>query len=189
MNEPGDVTLILKDATSGSSDAMEQLLPIVYDQLRRLAQSKLNSEREGHTLQATALVHEAWVRLIDQKRTDWQDRGHFFAIAAQAIRRILVDHARRRNRVKRGGGAAHVTLDAKLGASVEQPGLEILALDEALKELARESPEKAHVVELRFFAGLSSKEIAEHLGITERTVRRYWAYSQAWLYRRLSGTD
>lgn len=189
LDQPSDVTLILRDVSAGAEGAMDRLLPLVYDELRRLAQSKMRLEREGHTLQATAIVHEAYVRLIDQRRTEWQDRGHFFAIAAQAIRRILVDHARHRGRAKRGGGMARITLDDAIRVEVDQPGLELLALDRALDQLAQESPEKAKVVELRYFAGLSSKETAEHLGVTERTVHRYWTYAQAWLYRRMAGAE
>ena len=184
--EPGDVTLILRSVSAGEEPALDRLLPAVYSELRKIAQKRLQAEREDHTLQATALVHEAYIKLIDQDHANWKDRGHFFAIAAQAIRRILVDHARHRNRQKRGGGAARVTLDDGLALSVEQPALEVVALDRALTALAEEHPEKAQVVELRYFAGLTTEEIAEHLSITDRTVRRYWTFAQAWLYRRMA---
>jgi RNA polymerase sigma factor (TIGR02999 family) len=186
MDELGDVTIMLKEVGRGSRVAVDRLLPLVYDELRRLAQSRLQLERPDHTLQATALVHEAYLKLIDQTRVEWQDRAHFFAVAAQAIRRILVDYARRRGRVKRGGGQVKLSLDEAptlLMAADDQPAADLLALDRSLTRFAAEHPEKAKVVELRFFGGLSGEETAKVLGITSRSVRRYWSFAQAWLYR------
>jgi RNA polymerase sigma factor (TIGR02999 family) len=188
MSEGSDVTLVLKDVRGGSREAADRLLPLVYDELRRLAQSRMSRERRDHTLQATALVHEAYLRLVDQTRVEWQDRTHFFAIAAQAIRRILVDHARRHGRLKHGGELAKVTLDDELTPQLagEQSNIEILDLDEALTALAVEHPDKAKVVEMRFFGGLTEEETAEILGVSTRTVGRYWSFAQAWLYRSMT---
>lgn len=187
MPSPTEVTQILQEASAGDRSAVDRLLPVVYDELRRLAQSHLARERPDHTLQATALVHEAYLKLIDQTRVKWQNRAHFFAVAAQAIRRILIDHARAKGRRKRGGDADRVSLDEVLTLSVEQPSTDLLALDEALTRLGAHEPQKAKVVEMRFFGGLTSEETAEVLGIGTRTVERHWQYSRAWLYRELAG--
>ncbi len=183
---------MLHDASGGSRAAADELLPVVYDELRRLAQSRMADERGNHTLQATALVHEAYLKLVDQTRVVWQNRAHFFAVAAKAIRRILIDHARAKRSAKRGGDDAPLSLDDALTvpASSGDPGLDFLALHTALEKLALEDSVKEQVVELRFFGGLTGKETAEVLGVDPRTVDRYWQYARAWLYRELTeGAD
>jgi RNA polymerase sigma factor (TIGR02999 family) len=179
-----DITRILKEATAGDESAVNHLLPLVYDELRALAESYLKCERPGHTLQATALVHEAYVRLIKQEDVEWQNRAHFFAIAAQAIRRILVDHARGHERIKRGGQQQRVQLDDDAIVLTEHK-LDLLALDEALQSLAQLHPRQAAIVELRFFGGLSLKEVAAYLDVSPRTVDGDWAMARAWLRREL----
>ncbi len=185
MADPSDLTQVLKDASGGSRTAADRLLPLVYDELRRLAQSRMAEERSDHTLQATALVHEAYLKLIDMDRVEWQNRAHFFALAAKAIRRILIDHARAKNRAKRGGGERNLSLDEALTIPAEGLDMNIVALHEALERFAEEEPIRAQVVELRFFGGLSGEEIAEVLGVDRRTVTRYWQHARAWLYREL----
>jgi RNA polymerase sigma factor (TIGR02999 family) len=180
--DPG-VTRLLVQWTEGNKHAMEELLPLVYDELRRLARSYLNRERPGHTLQSTALVHEAYMRLVDQN-VSWQSRAHFFGIAAQMMRRILVDHARTKNAAKRGDGAYKVTLDEGLVAA-EERDINVLALDEALTRLAEMDPQQSQIVELRFFAGLSIEDTSEVLKISPATVKRDWAMAKAWLYREM----
>jgi RNA polymerase sigma factor (TIGR02999 family) len=173
--------------------AAAELLPLVYEQLRRLARQKMGQERAGHTLQATALVHEAYVRLVDGNTAkSWAGRWHFFAAAAEAMRRILVDQARRRGRVKRGGGdaGARQRVDLEhLELTVEGPAQELLAIDEGLTALADQHPEKARLVKLRYFAGLTVEEAAEAMGISVATANRHWAYARAWLFRHLEGAD
>jgi RNA polymerase sigma factor (TIGR02999 family) len=178
-----DLTRLLDAASSGDAQAAEQLLPLVYDELRRLAARKLTCENPGQTLQATALVHEAYVRLVacDADR-QWNGRGHFFAAAAEAMRRILVDHARRKKSQKRGGGRARAEFREQSLAAPEGPD-EILAVDEALAGLAATDPQAAELVKLRYFAGLSVDEAAQALGISPRSVDRLWAYARAWLQR------
>jgi RNA polymerase sigma factor (TIGR02999 family) len=186
MSPDPDVTQLLHETTHGNREALDRLLPIVYDELRRLAQNHLSRERAGHTIRPTVLVHEAYLRLIDQSRVEWQNRAHFFAVAARAMRRILIDHARRRTRLKRGGGLVHVTLDqAGLIPVARERDTNLLALEGALTMLEAEEPEKARVVELRFFSGMTAEETAEVLGITTRTVWRHWKFAQAYLYRRM----
>jgi RNA polymerase sigma factor (TIGR02999 family) len=158
-------------------------MPLVYDELRALAESYLQRERPNHTLQATALVHEAYMRLIKQEDVDWRNRAHFFAVAAQAIRRILVDHARGHQSAKRGGDRKRVHLDQ--GLALPEPDLDLLALDEALEELARLHERQSRIVELRFFGGLSLKEVAEYLGLSSRTVDSDWHMARAWLRGKL----
>jgi RNA polymerase sigma factor (TIGR02999 family) len=187
---PSDVTLLLRDASRGSSDAFAALLPLVYDELKVLARSKLRLEREGHTLNATALVHEAYLRLVGQTETEWQGRAHFFAVASQAMRRILVDHARRRGAERRGGGEVTIPIDAAEALAAEsQLSIDevdrLLALDEALERLDRFNPRGARVVEYRFFGGLSFPEIAEVLGLSEVTARRAWTLAKSWLRQEL----
>ncbi|MCA9726161.1 MAG: sigma-70 family RNA polymerase sigma factor [Candidatus Eisenbacteria bacterium] len=185
MSPPDDVTEILQAASAGDRTAFDRLLPLIYEELREIAERKLGFEREGHTLQATALAHEAFLKLVDQTRVEWRNRAHFFAVASQAIRRILVDHARHHAAQKRGGGERPLSYDEILDISVERPDSNLLHLDRALERLAVEHPEKARVVELRFFGGLTSQEAATVLGMGVRTVERHWEFSRAWLYRNL----
>jgi len=161
-------------------------MPLVYDEFRALAAHHLAGERKNHTLQPTALVHEAYLRLIDQTRVDWQGRTHFFAIGSQAIRRVLIDHARGKARAKRGGGMARVTLDDAI-ALAPQRDEDLLALDEALEKLEKLDPRQAKVVEMRFFGGMTVEEVAEALGVSKRTVEGEWTMARAWLLRELTG--
>ncbi|HEX8283652.1 MAG TPA: sigma-70 family RNA polymerase sigma factor [Pyrinomonadaceae bacterium] len=180
-----EVTGILRDWSGGDARAPERLMPFVYDELRRLARAFLARERDAHTLQPTALVHEAYMRLVDQTQVRWQNRAHFFGVAARMMRRILVDHARARATEKRGGAAVLLSLeDVQLPAGQRAAGL--LALDEALERLAAMDERKCRVVEMRFFGGLTDEEIAEVLGVTTRTVLRDWKKARLWLYRELS---
>jgi RNA polymerase sigma factor (TIGR02999 family) len=181
----GDVTRLLDAVSHGRADVLPELLPLVYDELRRLAASYLRRERADHTLQPTALVHEAYLKLVDQRLDRWQNRSHFFGIAAQAMRRILVDHARAHDAAKRGAGVERVTLDehALLG---ESSSIDLIALDEALTRLATLDPRQARIVELRFFAGLEVDETARVLDVSPATVKRDWAMARAWLHRELA---
>lgn len=177
-----DVTRILELAQTGDPAATDQLLPLVYDELRKLAAHKMAKELPGQTLQPTALVHEAWLRLSQQTDARWQNRGHFFAMAAEVMRRILVDRARRRQARKHGGNLERVDLDAiELPASGDDAV--VLQVHEALEKLAAEDAEKAEVVKLRFFVGLENAEIAALLGVSEKTVQRHWSFAKAWLFR------
>lgn len=185
MFERRDVTIILQEASAGEPGALRELFVAVYDELRGRARAYLSGERSNHTLQPTALVHEAYMRLIDQDRVVWQNRAHFLAVAGQAMRRILVDHARRRGAGKRGGGLVHLSLDEELVLGDEAADPVILALDDALTRFEGEQPEIARVVEMRFFGGLTQDECATLLGISRRTVCRHWDYAQAWLYREM----
>ena len=182
---PGEATALLCAWREGDKSALHRLTPIVYRDLRRLADRCLLGERRGHSLQTTALVNEAYMRLVDYRRMQWQDRAHFLAVAAQVMRRILVDHARRRN-LKRGAGVQHVSLDEVVEVSNDRPE-DLVALDDAMSELARMDLRKAQVVELRFFGGLSVDETAEVLKISSITVMRDWSSAKAWLYREMSG--
>ncbi len=178
-----NVTVLLQAWSSGDREALDQLTPIVYDELRRLARRYMRGERSGHTLQTTALVNEAYLRLVDMKRMSWQNRAHFFAVSAQLMRRILVDHARRHN-LKRGAGIQHVPLeDTAMVGGEREP--DFVALDLALRELAAMDTRKAQVVELRFFGGLNVEETAEVLKVSPVTVMRDWSTARAWLYREL----
>jgi RNA polymerase sigma factor (TIGR02999 family) len=179
-----DVTRILKAIKAGRGEATDELLPIVYNELRELATRKLRNEGSGNTLQPTALVHEAYLRLIGSENDDWENRAHFFGAAAEAMRRILIDQARARNSQKKGGDAKHVSLDGLTEISFEKAE-ELIALDEALDELAALDPVKADLVKLRFFVGLSMEESALALGISLRTAERNWAYAKAWLHRQV----
>lgn len=179
-----EVTRLLARVREGGEDALEALLPVVYGELRRLAAGALRRERRDHTLEPTALVHEAWLRLVDQRSRDWENRSHFLAIAATAMRRVLVHHAEKVRASKRGGDRRRVTLVDAPEELTEQ-GLEVLALDEALTRLEAHDPRKARVVELRFFSGLEHTEIAAALGVTTRTVERDWRMARAWLAREL----
>ena len=179
-----DVSVLLRAWSGGDPAALDQLAPIVYDALHRLARRYLRGERRDHSLQTTALVNEAYLRLVDHTRMEWQDRAHFFAVSAQVMRRILVDHARRRN-VKRGHGLRRVSLEEATMVGGER-STDLAALDDALALLAERDPRKAHVVEMRFFGGLSVEESAEFLGVSPVTVMRDWRTAKAWLYRELS---
>ena len=179
------ITALLLQASLGDRAAMDQLLPLVYDQLRRMASSSLRRERPDHTLGTTGLVHEAYLRLVDQTRVGWRDRAHFYAVAALAMRRILVDYARRHRRAKRGGGQRPVSLDEG-AVSLDERAENIVALDEALTRLAELNPRLSRIVECRFFGGLTEEEIAEALGVTTRTVKRDWAKARGWLYQELT---
>ncbi len=185
MSEGSEVTRLLSAINAGDPGAKEALVPVVYAELRILAESYMRKERSGHTLQPTALVNEAWIRLADQSRVEWKGRAHFFGIAAQAMRRILVDHHRRRTASRRGGERA-VTLIDDAADTFSDP-LDLLALDEALDQLAEMDPRAARVVELRFFGGLSVEETAAVLDVSEPTVKRDWRSARAWLYGRLAG--
>jgi RNA polymerase sigma factor (TIGR02999 family) len=179
----GDLTKLLSEVAKGDKVAASQLVPLVYSEMRRLAAAYMRRERENHTLQATALVHEAYLKLVDQ-RTDWQSRAHFFGVAAQVMRHILIDHARGHSRAKRGGAKEAVTLDEGLVFSDEKSE-ELLALDEALQRLAKLDTRQAKVVEMRFFGGLTVEETAEALSISPITVKRDWSLARAWLYGEL----
>jgi RNA polymerase sigma factor (TIGR02999 family) len=180
----GNVTRLLLEAQSGDRAALNRLLPLVYEELRRVAQRQMRRERPGHTLLTTGLVHEAYLKLVDEAEVEWQGRAHFFGIAARAMRQILVDHARRRGAEKRGGQWRRTTLaDERLGLGV--PMEELLALDVALDRLDALDSRLREVVEYRFFAGMSEEEIGEVLGVSTRTVRRDWVKARAWLYKEL----
>ena len=181
----GNVSILLRAWSDGDQNALDQLTPIVYDELRRLARYYLHRERPGHSLQATALVNEAYLRLVDYKRMQWGNRAHFFAVSAQLMRRILVDHARRHN-LKRGGGLEQVELEDTVVVGGDR-GENLVALDDALQTLARMDTRKARVVELRFFGGLSVEETAEVLQVSTVTVMRDWSSARAWLYREIGG--
>jgi RNA polymerase sigma factor (TIGR02999 family) len=182
-----EVTRILSAIEQGDPHAAEQLLPLVYDELRRLAAQRLANEKPGQSLEATALVHEAYLRLTNgEQEENWNSRGHFFAAAAEAMRRILVEHARKKARIKRGGDRQRLDLDS-LQLAVPELGEELLALDEALTELARKHPDKAALVQLRYFAGLTVEEAARSLGISSSTADRHWTFARAWLFRRIVG--
>jgi RNA polymerase sigma factor (TIGR02999 family) len=186
MNDQHQVTQVLASAAAGDRAAADALWQLTYEELHRIAERHLLRERRDHTLSATALVHEAYVKLIDQTRVEWRDRGHFFAVASQACRRILVDYARKRHAQKRGGVAVRVTLEDGIG-SVDEQTEEVLALHEALERLAELDPRLARLVELRYFGGLSEEETAEAMGVSDRTVRRDWVKAKAWLYNELFG--
>jgi RNA polymerase sigma factor (TIGR02999 family) len=182
-----DVTQILNALEQGDPSAAGQLLPLVYEELRRLAADRLAQEKPGQTLQATALVHDAYVRLVDaEKARHWNSRGHFFAAAAEAMRRILIEQARKRARLKRGGDRQRLDLDA-LQLAVPEVADDLLALDEALAEFTHKYPDKAALVKLRYFAGLTVDEAAHSLGISPSTADRHWTFARAWLYRRIAG--
>src|SRR5215831_1051619 len=179
-----DVTRILEGIHRGESHAAEQLLPLVYAELRRLAAHKMASENPGQTLQPTALVHEAWLKLVGQQNRQWQNRNHFFAAAAEAMRQILTDNARRKLRARHGGGQQRVDLD-DCAEAVKSQDEQVLAVDEALEKLTRLDPQRAEVVKLRYFVGLTIAEVAEVMGISEPTAKRYWAFARAWLYEEI----
>jgi RNA polymerase sigma factor (TIGR02999 family) len=180
-----DVTRILNAIERGDAKATDELLPLVYEELRLLAAQKLSHEAPGQTLQATALVHEVYLRLVGDDPRGWENRGHFFAAAAEAMRRILVERARHRQSARHGGGLHRVTLDEAILA-IDDPKEDLLALDDALDRLAREDEQLATVVKLRYFAGLTLSQIAEVMGVTRRTVDRHWALGRAWLYQEMT---
>lgn len=182
---PPEVTQLLADWGRGDRSALEKLLPLVHAELRRIAQRQMSHERPGHTLQATALVNEAYLKLAGQQEFEWQNRAHFFAVAAQVMRHILIDHARAHARDKRGGGAIQVSLN-EAAVLAEDQAEHFVALDEALRTLEQIDPQKGRIVELRYFGGLSIEETAEVLNISPRTVRREWQRARAWLYRMIS---
>lgn len=186
MSDPAQVTLILREVVEGDERAADRLLPLIYDDLRAMAQRQLGNESPGHTLQPTALVHEAYLHLVDQSQATFHDRHHFFAVAATAMRRILIDHARTRGRVKRGGGQKRVELDAAVDAVVAS-GVDLQDLDVAMKKLDAVDARKAKLVELRFFGGLTIEQAAEVMGISPATAKREWAVARGFLYREVTG--
>ena len=185
MTHDPDITQALEQFSAGDRDALDRLLPAVYDQLRRMAERELRGERVGHTLSPTALVHEAYLKLVRLDRITWQGRAHFFGACAQAMRRILISHARHKNAGKRGSGAAHASIDDVVVAASERPEA-LLALDDALDRLAALSPRQAKVVECRYFAGMEIEEVAEVVGASPATVKRDWTAARAWLNRELA---
>jgi len=177
---------MLREWSEGKPEALENLLPLVYAELHRQAASFLRKERPGHTLQTTALIHEAYLKLIDRRDVSWQSRTHFFAVAAQAMRRILVDHARAKHREKRGGDNIKLSLEEATLVAAKEKGVDLIALDEALNKLAKRDKQQASVVELRYFSGLSLEETAEALRASRATVARDWEAARAWLHRELT---
>ena len=184
-NSKSHVTRLLHDARAGNRGVFEELLPIVYEELKRVAARQLSKERPNHTLQATALVHEAYLRLIDQHSVDWQNRAHFFSIAAEMMRRILVNYAAGRAAKKRGEAQTHVSFD-EIGELAQENQIDVLLLDDALKRLAEIDAAQARVVEMKFFGGLTNEEIAEVLGVSDSTVKREWRMAKAWLAAELT---
>jgi RNA polymerase sigma factor (TIGR02999 family) len=184
---PNQVTQLLMSWRDGDREAFDRLVPLVYQELRQIAARYLSNERVGHTLQSTALVNEAYYRMVQQDLPEWQNRAHFFAVAAQVMRQILVDHARARNALKRGGGVACVPLDQAEGQAVPLDA-DLVALDEALNALTLLNPQQGRVVELKFFAGLSNEDTSVVLGISTSTVKRDWTVARAWLHHELSGS-
>ena len=185
MPDSVDVTILLNRIGSGDATAPEELLPLVYNELKRLASGYMGNERDGHTLQTTALVHEAYIRLVDWKSAGWQNRAHFFAVAAQMMRKILIDHARKHAAEKRGSGVKMIALDDAVSFATERD-INLFALDEALTRLARLDKRQAGIVELKFFAGLSIEDIAETLQISPATVKREWNSAKAWLHSEIT---
>ena len=181
-----EITLLLESAARGDVKAAEELLPLVYSELRRLAAHKMAGESAGHTLQATALVHEAWLRLVGSQPQNWQNRVHFFAAAAEAMRRILVDHARRKHSLKRGGGNERVELDES-SLVLTAPPEELLAVHEALDKLAEQDGQAAELVKLRYYVGMTMEEAATVLGLSKRTAEALWTYARSWLHREIRG--
>lgn len=184
---PEEVSRLLADWSNGNETARDELVPLVYDELHRIARRHMARERDGHSLQATVLVNEVYLRLVDQQKVDWQNRAHFFALASRMMRRILVDYARSRNYAKRGGSAIRVEFDEAKAVSRQKP-LDVVALDDALNDLDTFDPRKRQVVELRYFGGMSIEEIAEVLKVSPMTVRRDWSTAKSWLYRAMHGT-
>jgi RNA polymerase sigma factor (TIGR02999 family) len=185
VNEAGEITLILQQIETGDREAAQRLLPLVYEELRHLAAARMSRESTGHTLQPTALVHEAWLRLGGDRQPDWTNRAHFFAAAAEAMRRVLIDHARRRLTQRRGGGQEHLDI-AELAVAAPADDAQVLAVNEALEKFALVEPRKAELVKLRYFAGLTLPESAQAMGISLATAERWWAYARACLSQTLS---
>jgi RNA polymerase sigma factor (TIGR02999 family) len=183
-----NLTQLLKSAQAGDKRALDELFPLVYDELRRVADRQLRGERAGHTLQPTALVHEAYLRLIEQHSVDWRNRAHFFGLAAEMMRRILVNYALKRQAAKRGGHVTRLALDDAVSFA-EQREVDLVLLDEALRRLAVIDPQQSRIVELRFFGGLTIEEVAEALLISDSTVKREWRVARAWLYQQISGAS
>ncbi len=181
-----DITRILQEWSDGNTEVLDDLMPLIYDELRRQASHFLRKERDNHTLQTTALINEAYLKLIDQKNVKWQNRAHFFAIASTAMRRILVDYARERHREKRGGSAENLPLDEAFQIASTEKNIDLLALDEALRRLAKFDARQARVVELKYFGGLSNDETAEVLGVSNATVRLDWNLAKAWLKQEIT---
>jgi RNA polymerase sigma factor (TIGR02999 family) len=179
------VTQLLADWRGGNQQALDELMPLVYKELHRLADHYLRRERVGHTLQATALINEAYLRIINQDEVNWQNRAHFFGVAAQMMRRILVDHARSHLYAKRGGGAQKLTINEAIDLPQQERDLDLVALDDALQRLEQLDPQQSKIIELRFFGGLTIEETAEVLGISPATIKREWNWAKAWLYREL----
>lgn len=179
MPDP-DITLLLQSLGKDDGHASSELLPLLYGELRRLAGARMQREKAGHTLQPTALVHEAWIRMVGESDRTWANRAHFFAAASESMRRILIGSARRKSRIKRGGGQIRINLD-DLDLAAAQADDNILLINEAVEELEKTDPEKARIVIMKFFGGMTNQEVAEHLGVTERTIERQWAYARAWL--------
>jgi RNA polymerase sigma factor (TIGR02999 family) len=179
-----DITRILRAVGQGDNLASEELFPLIYDELRHLATSHMAQERPGQTLQATAVVHEAWLRLVSDGDRTWQNRAHFFGAAAEAMRRILIENARRKSAVKRGGGLARMNIEG-MDLAAASPDDKILLLDEALEKFQAEDPENARIVVMKFFGGMTNQEVAEHLGVTERTVERRWAFARTWIFQNI----
>lgn len=184
MASQADVTRLLQEYKNGDKSVLDELFPLVYAELRRLAAGKLNNERADHTLQATALVHEAYLRLVSQHSVDWSNRAHFFGLAAEMMRRILVNHALERKRLKRGGGETRLALDEAV-TFAEEREIDLVRLDEVLNELAKFAPRQAKIVELKFFGGLTNEESAESLGVSPETVKRDWRVAKSWLKNNL----
>ena len=179
-----DITQVLQAIRSGNDHASEELLPLVYNELRHLAAARMAQESAGQTLQATALVHEAWLRMVGDGDRGWQNRAHFFGAASEAMRRILVENARHKSRIKRGGGQIRLDI-ADLDLVATTPDEKVLLINDALEQLRNQEPEKARIVVMKFFGGMTNQEVAENLGVTERTVERQWAYAKAWLYQNI----
>jgi len=186
MEQEQNITILLREWSGGDREAMDGLLPLVYNELHKQARRYLRRERQDHTLQTTALIHEAYMKLIGQKNVEWESRNHFFAIAAKMMRRILVDHARTRHRDKRGGDDVKLQLDQAMNVAVDEQNVDLIALDDALNRLEKLDPQQARVVELRYFSGLSLEETAEALNISRATAARDWAMAKAWLHRELT---
>jgi len=187
VNSANEVTQLLVSWGKGDQQSLESLIPLVYDELRRQARRYLRRERPDHTLQSSALVHEVYVRLIDQRQANWHNRSQFFGVAAQLMRRILVDHARSRGAVKRGAGVTKLAIAEEV-AAIEMQNVDLIALDTSLTKLEQIDPQQCRIVELRFFSGLSIEDTADALSISPATVKRDWAMAKAWLYRKISGS-